>query len=159
MRWKKIEILLLFIHNACGYTSSASTSSAPSPRGEGFLLAFPQRWNMIAVLKKCIHLIEDTSSVTPSSWHLLPLEKAWEMRCFQQQFQTKQKSLIFTNQPQKKRHNLAFSCERRGTACGGWVVEKSTKTAHPSSALIMAKNNPHISFFWKMGAWGINLNM
>jgi hypothetical protein len=32
--------LLFFIHNACGYTSSASASSAPSPQGEGFEFAF-----------------------------------------------------------------------------------------------------------------------
>ena len=36
MRWKKIEILLFSIHNAFGYTSSASASSAPSLQGEGY---------------------------------------------------------------------------------------------------------------------------
>ena len=47
---------------------------------------------------------------------LVPLRylkgKAWEMCCFQQQFQAKQKSPLFTNQPPKERHKLASFVQR-----------------------------------------------
>jgi hypothetical protein len=46
MRWKKIEISLFFIHNAFGYTSSASASSAPSPQGEGYEIQC-EHWRIV----------------------------------------------------------------------------------------------------------------